>query len=67
MVNNEKHSPDQISKDDVQLYMDYLEEQQRNAGTIEKYLAAISVSRFLGNRKLFQVSNVKKKLKKVNT
>ncbi|MFV2050867.1 tyrosine-type recombinase/integrase [Metabacillus litoralis] len=40
---------EQISKNDVQLYMDHLEELQRNAGTIEKYLAAISVfSRFLG-------------------
>ena len=46
---------DQISKDDVQLYMDYLEEQQRNAGTIEKYLAVISVfSRFLGKSEIIR-------------
>jgi integrase/recombinase XerD len=39
---------DQISKNDVQLFMYELEKQQKSAGTIEKYLAAISVfSRFL--------------------
>lgn len=40
---------DQISKEDVQLYINYLEKQEKNAATIEKYLAAISVFlRFLG-------------------
>jgi integrase/recombinase XerD len=39
---------EQISKDDVQLFMYELEKQQKSAATIEKYLAAISVfSRFL--------------------
>jgi integrase/recombinase XerD len=39
---------DQISKNDVQLFIYELEKQQKSAGTIEKYLAAISVfSRFL--------------------
>jgi integrase/recombinase XerD len=55
---------DQISKDDVQLYMDYLEEQQRNAGTIEKYLAAISVfSRFLGKSEIILGIKRKEKIK----
>ena len=34
---------EQISKNEVQSYIDYLEQQQKNAGTIEKYLAAISI------------------------
>lgn len=55
---------DQISKNDVQLYMDYLEEQQRNAGTIEKYLAAISVfSRFLGRSEIILGIQRKEKIK----
>ncbi|WP_174734956.1 tyrosine-type recombinase/integrase [Mesobacillus harenae] len=41
------------TNDDVQSYMDYLEAQQKNPGTIEKYLAAISVySRFTENPQL---------------
>ncbi|MFC0274996.1 tyrosine-type recombinase/integrase [Metabacillus herbersteinensis] len=55
---------DQISKNDVQLYMDYLEEQQKNAGTIEKYLAAISVfSRFLGRSQIILDIQRKEKMK----
>jgi integrase/recombinase XerD len=55
---------DQISKNDVQLYIDYLEEQQRNAGTIEKYLAAISVfSRFLGRSQIVLDIQRKEKIK----
>jgi integrase/recombinase XerD len=43
----------QISKDDVQLYLNYLEEEHRTPGTIEKYLAAISTfSYFLGKPQL---------------
>ncbi|MGM7724823.1 tyrosine-type recombinase/integrase [Metabacillus sp. Hm71] len=57
-------SLDQISKNDVQLYMDYLEEQQKNAGTIEKYLAAISVfSRFLGRSQIILDIKRKEKIK----
>lgn len=55
---------DQISKNDVQLYMDYLEEQQKNAGTIEKYLAAISVfSRFLGRSQIILDIQRKEKIR----
>jgi len=55
---------DQISKNDVQLYMDYLEEQQKSAGTIEKYLAAISVfSRFLGRSEIVLDVQRKEKMK----
>lgn len=55
---------DQISKSDVQLYMDHLEEQKKNAGTIEKYLAAISVfSRFLGRSEIVLDVQRKEKIK----
>jgi integrase/recombinase XerD len=44
---------DQISKNDVQLYLDHLEEEQKTPSTIEKYLAAISaLSYFLGKPQL---------------
>jgi integrase/recombinase XerD len=44
---------DQISKNDVQLYLDHLEEEQKMPGTIEKYFAAISAfSYFLGKPQL---------------
>jgi integrase/recombinase XerD len=53
----------QISKSDVQLYMDYLQE-QKNAGTVEKYLAAISVfSRFLGKPQIVLDIQRKEKIK----
>lgn len=43
----------EIYNSDVQTYMDYLEEQQKNPGTIEKYLAAISVfARFTGHTEI---------------
>jgi integrase/recombinase XerD len=52
------------SKNDVQLYMDYLENQQKSAGTIEKYLAAISVfSRFLGRAEIVLDIQHKEKVK----
>lgn len=52
------------SKNDVQLYMDYLENQQKSAGTIEKYLAAISVfSRFLGRAEIVLDIQHKEKMK----
>ena len=55
---------DQISKNDVQLYMDYLEEKEINAGTVEKYLAAISVfSRFLGRSEIILDIVRKEKIK----
>jgi integrase/recombinase XerD len=51
-----------IKSNDVQSYMDYLEEQQKNACTIEKYLAAISVfSRFSGDTGI--ILNIKRKEK----
>lgn len=54
----------EISKNDVQQYMDYLEEQQKNVGTIEKYLAAISVfSRFLGKSEIILGIQCKEKIK----
>lgn len=58
-----KETPlDQISKNDVQFYIDYLEEQQKNVGTIEKYLAAISVfARFLGKSAI--ILNINRKAK----
>jgi integrase/recombinase XerD len=52
------------SKNDVQLYMDYLENQQKSAGTIEKYFAAISVfSRFLGRAEIVLDIQHKEKMK----
>ncbi|TXC78309.1 tyrosine-type recombinase/integrase [Metabacillus litoralis] len=55
---------DQISKNDVQQYMDYLEAQKKNAGTIEKYLAAISVfSRFIGKSEIILDIQCKEKSK----
>jgi integrase/recombinase XerD len=52
------------SKNDVQLYMDYLENQQKSAGTIEKYFAAISVfSRFLGRAEIVLDIQYKEKVK----
>ncbi len=55
---------DEISKNDVQSYMDYLEYQQKSTGTIEKYLAAISVfSRFLGRSQIVLDIQRKEKIK----
>lgn len=52
----------QINNSDVQIYMNHLEEQQKNAGTIEKYLAGISVfSRYSGNTQI--VLNIDRKQK----
>ena len=52
----------QISKNEVQLYISELEQQQKNAGTIEKYFAAISVfARFLGKSEI--VSDIQRKEK----
>jgi integrase/recombinase XerD len=54
----------QIVKNDVQQYMDYLEAQQKSAGTIEKYLAAISVfTRFLGKSEIILDIQCKEKVK----
>lgn len=54
----------QIVKNDVQQYMDYLEAQQKSAGTIEKYLAAISVfTRFLGKSEIILDIHCKEKVK----
>jgi integrase/recombinase XerD len=51
-----------VSKNDVQLYMDELENQQKTAGTIEKYLAAISVFvRFIDKSEI--VLDIKRKEK----
>jgi integrase/recombinase XerD len=59
-------SLDQISKNDVQLYIDHLEEEQKNAGTIEKYLAAISAfARFLGKSDIILDISWKRKGKEV--
>lgn len=53
---------EQISKNDVQTFMDFLEEQQKDAGTIEKYFAAISVfARFLGKSEM--MLNIQRKEK----
>ncbi|MFC5733959.1 tyrosine-type recombinase/integrase [Cytobacillus gottheilii] len=53
-----------ISKNDVQLFMDHLEEQKKGAGTIEKYFAAISVfARFLGKSEIMLNIHRKEKLK----
>lgn len=63
-LNKSNKGFDQISKNDVQLYMDYLEAQQKNAGTIEKYLAAISVfSRFIGKSEIILDIQCKEKFK----
>lgn len=54
----------QISKNDIQLFMNYLEEQQKDAGTIEKYFAAISVfARFLGKAEIISDIQRKEKVK----
>jgi len=51
-----------VSRNDVQLYMDELENQQKTAGTIEKYLAAISVFvRFIDKSEI--VLDIKRKEK----
>lgn len=56
---------DQISKNDIQLYMDYLEEQQKNTGTIEKYMAALSLFlRFLEKPEIILDIQRKEKIKK---
>ncbi|WP_282154967.1 tyrosine-type recombinase/integrase [Cytobacillus gottheilii] len=53
-----------ISKNDVQLFMDYLEEQKKDASTIEKYFAAISVfARYLGKSEIMSNIQRKEKLK----
>lgn len=55
---------EQISKNDIQLFMDYLEEQQKSAGTIEKYYAAISVFvRYLGKSEMMLDIQRKEKIK----
>lgn len=60
-----KETPiEDISKIDVQFYINYLEEQQKSAGTIEKYLAAISVfARFLGKSDIMFDIHRKEKVK----
>jgi|ERR1700730_17447035 integrase/recombinase XerD len=59
---------DQISKNDVQLYLDHLEEEQKTPGTIEKYLAAISAfSHFLGKPQLVLDIQRKEKTKENET
>jgi integrase/recombinase XerD len=59
---------DQISKNDVQLYLDHLEEEQKTPGTIEKYLAAISAfSYFLGKPQLVLDIQRKEKTKETET
>lgn len=54
----------EIKNIDVQTYLDHLEEEQKTAGTIEKYLAAISVfSRFSGNTQIVLNIDRKQKIK----
>jgi len=54
----------QISNKDVQLFIDYLEQQQKDPSTIEKYFAAISVfARFLGKSEITADIQRKEKVK----